>query len=218
MSRTTEKYATGFLYSERNLAKLCSAKNKIFGLLARGIPTTINTSATDIGNLKGKYGESVIGSMLNILALEDPNYYVFHSVSAPNGVKGETDHILLYKNKVILVETKTYNNFKAFKINKEGELKGRKIDKPNSLRKLDNNNLIEKVDLYQSLFPEYKVHAITAITRAGVQTTSENGKYKVASLSNLFQSLEYHASQATDVDEELSLESIKFLASRCLSK
>lgn len=182
------------------------------------MPATINTSTIDIGNLKGKYGESVIGSMLNILALEDDDFFVFHSISAPYNKPGETDHILLYKNKLILIETKTYNNFKIFKINKEGELRGRKIGEPNTLRKLDNNNLIEKVHMYEGLFPEYDVHAITAITRAGVETTSENGKYKVASLANLLQSLDYHVNQAKPVSEDLNMESIRYLASHCLSK
>lgn len=218
MSRPTLSSANPFLYSERNLSKLCAANNKIYGLLARGIPGTINTATLDVGNLKGKYGESVIGSLLNILALEDEDFYVFHSVAAPYNKPGETDHILLYKNKLILIETKTYSNFKVFKINKEGELRGRKLNEPNTLRKLDNNNLIEKVRLYETLFPEYKVHAITAITRAGVETTSENGKYKVASLTNLLQSLDYHVSQAQPVPEDLNWESIRYLASHCLNK
>jgi len=218
LSNTAVRNSPSFLYSERALSKLCISGNKIYGLLARGIPANINTSSIDIGNLKGQYGESVIGSLLNILALEDKDFYVFHSVAVHSNKPGETDHVILYKNKLILIETKTYNNFKTFKINKEGELRGRKIDQPQTLRKLDNNNLIDKVNLYQKLFPEYRVHAITAITRAGVETMSENGKYKVASLDNLLQSLDYHITQAVEVSEDLNEESVRFIASRCLNK
>jgi len=156
--------------------------------------------------------------MLNILALEKEDLYVFHSIANPNNQIGETDHIVLYKNKLILLETKTYNNFKVFKINKEGDLRGRKIDQPKSLRKLDNNNLIEKVEIYASLFPEFSVHAITAITRAGVETYSENGKYKVASLDNLLQNIDYHINQALEIEPEITEESIFALASFCLNK
>jgi hypothetical protein len=182
------------------------------------MPTTIDTSTIDIGNLKGQYGESVIGSMLNILALEKNELYVFHSVANANGKIGETDHVVLYHNKIILIETKTYNNFKVFKINKQGELKGRKIDQPKSLRKLDNNNLIEKVDLYSQMFPDYSVHAITAITRAGIETYSENGKYKVASLDNLLTNIEYHLNQANDISENLNKNTVYRLAAFCLNK
>lgn len=212
------KTEPSFLYTERELTKLCMSGNKIYGLLARGIPANIDTGSLDIGNLKGKYGESVIGSLLNILALEDEDLYVFHSVATHSNKPGETDHIIIYKNKLILIETKTYHNFKTFKINREGELRGRKIDQPQTLRKLNNNNLIDKVSLYQRLFPEYKVHAITAITRAGVETFSENGKYKVASLDNLLQNLDYHISQAEPVSVDLNEESVRFIASRCLNK
>lgn len=215
---TLNRLSIPVLYSEHSLTKLCLSNNKIFGLLARGMPKTIDTSTIDIGNLKGQYGESVIGSILNILALETEGLYVFHSVANANGKMGETDHVVLYKNKIILVETKTYNNFKVFKINKQGELKGRKIDQPKSLRKLDNNNLIEKVDLYSQMFPNYSVHAITAITRAGIETYSENGKYKVASLENLSINVNYHLNQAVKIDEDLFKETVYRLAAYCLKK
>ena len=215
---TVDRKLIPVLYSEKMLNKLCLSNNRIFGLLARGMPSTINTSTIDIGNLKGKYGESVIGSMLNILALEKDDLYVFHSVATPAIKMGETDHIVLYQNKLILIETKTYNNFKAFKINKQGELRGRKIDQPKSLKKLDNNNLIEKVDIYSSLLPGFSVHAITAITRAGVETYSENGKYKVASLENLLTNVEYHVNNATAIDREAILETKRLLAAFCLNK
>lgn len=187
-------------------------------MLARGIPADVDTSTIDVGNLKGQYGESVIGSMLNILALENPELYVFHSVASPRHIMGETDHIVLYKNKLILVETKTYVGFKTFKINKEGDLRGRKADERNTLRKLDNNNLIQKVKEYEKLFPEYSVHAITAVTRSDVQTTSENGKYKVASLSNILQNIAYHMDMAQPLPKETNNESIGWIASFCLSK
>ncbi len=197
---------------------LCAENNKIYGLLARGgVPGTINTATLDIGNLKGKYGESVIGSIFNILALEHPELYVFHSVAAPHNKPGETDHIILYRNKLILIETKTYSNYRVFKVSKQGDLKGRKIGERNTLRSLDNNNLIEKVAMYEALFPEYAVHAITAITRSNVETSSENGKYKVASLANLLQNIEYHMAHAQAVTSELNKESIQYLASNCLN-
>lgn len=198
---------------------LCGENNKIYGLLARGgAPVTLNTATIDTGNLKGYYGENAIGSIFNILALEHPDFYVFHSVAAPFNKPGETDHIILYRNKLILVETKTYSNYKVFKINKEGDLRGRKIGERKTLRVLDNNNLIEKVSLYESIFPEYVVHAITAITRSDVETTSENGKYKVASLANIFQNIGYHMVNAQPVHSKLNSESIQYLATQCVNQ
>lgn len=208
------------LYSVKQFTRLCLTNNKIFGLLARGVPASINTGKSDIGNLKGKYGESVIGSLLNVLALENKDLFVFHSVANPitNRI-GETDHVVLYKNKLILIETKTYNGFRSFKVNKQGELRGRRVDQPKSLRKLDNNNLIEKVELFTKVVPEdFTVHAITAIIRSGVETVSENGKYKVASLENFIPNIDYHIRQAIDVDENSSLDIKKLLASYCLQK
>lgn len=205
-----------FFYDEKTINKLIRADNKIYGLLGRSVPPTVNTASEDVANLKGKYGENIIGSLLNILALEYDDMYVFHSVSTPGNFRGETDHILLYQNKLILVETKTYNNFKAFRIDKEGDLKGVPLHNPKLLRRLDNNNLIQKTREYQRAFPNLQPHAITAVARAGVQTTSENGKYKVASLDTLIQNLNYHQAQAKPVPEEEKISTIHFLASTCL--
>lgn len=216
---TLDRKTIPVLYTVKMLNKLCLSKNKIYGLLARGIPASVNTGAIELGNLKGKYGESIVGSILNLLALESPDFYVFHSVATPTGKIGETDHIILYQNKLILIETKTYNGYKSFRVNKEGQLKGKKIDQPKSLKKLDNNNLIQKVEQYKSLLPAgYTVHAITAITRTGIETYSENGKYKVASLETLTGNIEYHTSKATPTDIAENLEIRKLLASYCLNK
>lgn len=203
-------------YDERTISKLIKADNKIYGLLGRSVPPTVNTSTEDNANLKGKYGENIIGSLLNILALEYEDMYVFHSVATPGGFQGETDHILLYQNKLILIETKTYNNFKAFRINKDGELKGVPLHNPKLLRRLDNNNLIQKTIQYQETFTELQPHAITAVARSGVQTISENGKYKVASLDTLIQNLSYHQSQAKPLSEEEKLKTLRILAGSCL--
>lgn len=219
LTLTLDRNNIPVLYTVKMLNKLCQSGNKIFGLLARGLPTTVNTNTIEIGNLKGKYGETIVGSMLNLLALEHNDLYVFHSVANPIGETGETDHLLLYKNKLILVETKTYNGFKSFKINKQGELRGKKINQPKSLKKLNNNNLIQKVDMYTKLLPKgYTVHAITAVTRSGVETYSENGKYKVSSLETLINNITYHIGNALDVTMEDSMDTRKLLASYCLKK
>lgn len=212
------KPAKGFLYQEdHHLAALCAANNRIFGSLARGVPLEVDTSMYDLPTLKGKYGESAIGSLLNILALETSDLFIFHGVANPKGAsRGETDHVMLYRDKLILLETKTYRGYDSVKVSKEGDLRGRRPDKPGSLRKLDNNNLIQKVRTYEHQYPMLSVHAITALTRADVKTASENGKYKVASLTNLLMNVEYHIEQAKQVEQQVTKQVVWELASRCL--
>lgn len=217
-SLTEMAAAKGFLYQEDSLlADLCAAGNRIYGSLARGVPQQVNTSLLDLPTLKGQYGESAIGSLLNILALETDQLFVFHSLANPQGAnRGETDHVVLYRNKLILLETKTYRGYNVIKVNREGELRGRRPDKPGQLKKLDNNNLIQKVRTYERFYPMLSVHAITALTRADVQTSSENGKYKVASLTNLFHNVGYHIDQAEPIARPITQQVVYDLATRCL--
>lgn len=204
------------LYQQGELSGLLRAGNKIYGELGRGIFSKINTTEEDLGNLKGRFGEAMIGSLLNIVAIEHKEMFVFHSVANPDLSYGETDHVLLYKDKLILVETKTYNNFVSLKVTAEGDLRGVPASNIKNLRKLDNNNLIEKLSIYSEAFPHLKVHAITAVSRSNVITTSENGKYKVVSLDNLAESLSYHQAQAMALPRDETYKLVKSLASLCL--
>lgn len=204
------------LYEQEELAGLLRSGNKIYGELGRGLSSKINTTEEDLGNLKGKFGEAMIGSMLNILAIEQKEMFIFHSLANPDNSYGETDHVLLYKDKLVLIETKTYNNFISLKVTAEGDLRGVPLSNSKTLRKLDNNNLIEKMAIYEEAFPQLKVHAITAVSRSNVITTSENGKYKVVSLDNLAESLSYHQAQAVDLPRGAIYKHVKSLASLCL--
>lgn len=199
------------LYSNAEVASFHSSSMKIFGE-----PANNTSSTSDVNNQKGSYGELIIGNMLNLIACETPDFYVFHSVGLPLTLAGETDHVVVYKDKVILIETKTFSSYYSLRVNSAGVLRGRKATMRKPI-KVEDNNLYQKMDLYQKRFDNRKVQSVVAIVRDDVETLSENQTYKVVSIANFFSFLRGEIDSAQDIKED-SWPAIKFFSMLCMKK
>lgn len=127
-------------------------------------------------------GLNEINTALKINALTSTyeEVYVFHSVSIKNS-DGETDHVIVYRNKIILLETKTHSGHHGFRISASGRLYGRKGSKEFLV---DDNHLYSKMEHIQKRFPKYNVEGVIVISQRNVPTRSVNPKYYVVSLDN----------------------------------
>jgi len=197
-------------YTSQEIAELRLADNKIYGLPAASLSKT----SGNLNNMKGFFGEEIIGNILNLLAVETPGAYVCHSVGFIDNKSGEIDHVLIYKDRIILIETKAYSGYTSYKVNKEGVLTASK-DKRHKGRRVDDSNVFTKVAYYQEQFPNRKVQAILAISRDEVSTWSENGRYKVASLDNVMTLIRQEMKAAEDIKEP-AWAAVKAFATMCL--
>lgn len=198
-------------YTGSDLAELRLADNKIFGSPGAG---TTSSSEQNVNNFKGSFGEAIIGNILNLIAIETPGLYVCHSIGMPDGRQGETDHVLIYRDKVILVETKAFSGYTAYSVNKEGCLKA---SKGNTRKiRINDNHAFEKVAYYQKFFTNRKVQAVLAVTRDQIKTYSENSTYRVASLDNIMSVIREEIGEAEPIKEP-AWPAIKFFASLCIS-
>lgn len=196
-------------YTPTELTQLHLSKNAIFGVPAAG---TTSTSKQNVNNHKGSFGEAIIGNILNLIAIETPGLHVCHSVHMPEGHEGETDHVIIYKNKIILVETKAFSSYNAFSVSRDGFLKAGRAGERK--RSVPDSNAFKKVAFYQERFPNRHVQSILAITRDRITTFSENGKYKVASLDNIMTMIRDEIDEAENIKEP-SWPAVKFFASLC---
>lgn len=198
------RYYTGYEVSELRLAD-----NKIFGSPA----ASLNKHTENLNNSRGYYGEAIIGNILNLIAVETPGAYVCHSVGFIDNTRGETDHVLIYKNRVILIETKAYSTYSSYRVNKEGVLTASKNN--GRFHSVNDSNVFDKVSYYQEMFPNRKVQAVLAIVRDDVKTWSENGRYKVTSLTG-FMSLIREEMAAAEEMKEPTWGVVKQFALLCL--
>jgi hypothetical protein len=151
-------------YTSHEVAELRLADNKIYGLPAASLTKT----SSNLNNAKGFFGETIIGGILDLIAIETPGAYVCHSVGFIDNTSGEIDHVLVYKDRIILVETKAFSGYTSYRVNKEGVVmasygsgKGRRIN---------DSNIVRKVKHFQEQFPNRKVQAILAIARDEVKS------------------------------------------------
>jgi len=196
-------------YTSHEVAELRLADNKIYGLPAASLTKT----SSNLNNAKGFFGETIIGGILDLIAIETPGAYVCHSVGFIDNTSGEIDHVLVYKDRIILVETKAFSGYTSYRVNKEGVVmasygsgKGRRIN---------DSNIVRKVEYFQEQFPNRKVQAILAIARDEVKTWSENGTYKVASLDNIMKLIRQQMAEAEDIREP-AWSAVKSFATMCV--
>ena len=197
-------------YNSPEIAQLRLANNKIYGAPA----ASLNKYAANLNNVRGAYGEAIIGNILNLITIETPGAYVCHSVAHIDNRSGETDHVLIYKDRIILIETKSFSGYSSYRVNKEGVLTASN-GKGKGFRKIDDSNVFKKVAYYQEQFPNRKVQAILAITRDEVKTWSENGIFKVSSLDNTMQLIRQIMNEAEDLKEP-AWAAVKTFATMCV--
>lgn len=197
-------------YTGPEIAQLRLANNKIYGEPA----ASLSKYTANLNNVSGYYGEQIIGSILNLIVVQTPGAYVCHSVAFIDNKSGETDHVLLYKDRIILIETKSFSGYSSYRVSKEGLLTASQ-GKGKGFRRVDDSNVFKKVAYYQEMFPHRKVQGILAITRDEVKTWSENGVYKVSSLDNTMQLIRQIMNEADDIKEP-AWAAVKVFATMCV--
>jgi len=198
------------LYSNRIVAQFRLSDNKIFG-----IPSSYATSNSyqDINAYRGVCGEQIVANLLNLLALETPSMYVFHSVGSKDG-DGETDHIIVYKDKILIVETKVFSGYRGFRVSDTGVLYGRKGNKE---FKASDNRIMKKVELYQRRFPNRKVEGILAVVRNDIKVSSKHEKYHVVCLDTFYKTIGERMKKATELKED-HWPAVKYFSSLCIKQ
>lgn len=201
------------LYTNGEIASFRAEPPRIYGEPAS---YAFNELSKDLSNQRGNFGEMIIGNILNLIACETEGFYVFHSIGLPLELAGETDHVVVYKNKIILIETKAFSGYRSLRTSESGSLKGTKHGS-NKVWKVDDNHLYQKIDLYQKRFDNRNVTGILATARDGIETTSANSVYRVASMDNFFSMIRNEISTARDIKED-PWPALKFFAMLCISK
>lgn len=196
------------LYSNRAVSKFRESDNRIFG-----VPSSYAHATTyqDINTYRGVCGEQIVANLLNLLTLETPGMYVFHSVGNKMG-DGETDHVVLYKNKIFIIETKVFSGYKAFRVSESGVLYGRKGNKE---FKVADNKIMSKVEMYQKRFPNRDVEAVIAVVRNNLPARSLHPKYNVVLLDTFYNMFAERLGTAKDIKEE-AWPAVKYFSLLCL--
>lgn len=111
-----------YMYSKSEIPALFSNDEKIFGVPGASLTWGINGMRNTDVITAGKDGEIATGKLLAELAQEIHGLYVFHSLRWPES-NGDTDHIIVYKDLAIVIDTKRWKGSRKYSITIKGEIK-----------------------------------------------------------------------------------------------
>lgn len=88
---------------------------KVFGEPAAALTWGIDGKRLKASLMPGMEGEKMTAKTLNALTEKIPGLFVFHSLSWPES-NGDTDHMLVYKDLVILVDSKRWKSQRKYSV------------------------------------------------------------------------------------------------------
>lgn len=163
--------------------------------------------------LKGIIGEHAVSGILNLLTFTYNEMYVFHSVGISNEKDGETDHIVIYKNRIFVIETKNYSMFSSLFVNSEGVASGKKNGE---VVPISDNHIMDKVAFYQNLYPKLKIEAILVTTKSQIKTGSSFSKYSIVSIKHLMELIQSKCDMTAEESIETQNMLVRKFANLCI--
>lgn len=180
-----------------------------------GVPAaSLKKETGNSNNITGYFGEQVVGNLLNLLAMQNAGAYVCHSVGCSDRSLGETDHVFIFNDHILLIETKTLQGHKGFKVNHEGVLMSSK-DGKKGYRAINDSHAKAKREHYQNEFPNHSVMTVFVIVSDSVHTWNEHEDYILCSMRN-FMTVVKDVMESSKLTNEPAWSGVKKFASMCL--
>lgn len=111
-----------YMYSDKEEIKALIQKGKkVLGEPAASLSWGIDGNRMIPALEYGREGEKQTAKILNALAEEIPEMFVFHSLAWP-GSNGDTDHIVVYGNTVIVIDSKRWKATRKYSVTAGGAI------------------------------------------------------------------------------------------------
>lgn len=112
------KQIRDFMYTKNEFIELLKAKQRVFGepgaSLTWGIDGSVSSQST-----AGSQGEKQVGKLLDAYAEKNRKVFIFHSSQWP-GSKGDTDHILVCGNLMLIIDAKRWKSKRKYSVTANG--------------------------------------------------------------------------------------------------
>lgn len=111
-----------YLYTQQQARDLIMQGHRILGSPAASLTWGIDGNTMKASLRPGMQGEKNTAHVLNEFAKNHQGVYVFHSLQWPDS-KGDTDHILVYKDLVLILDSKRWKSNKKYSFTPQGNIK-----------------------------------------------------------------------------------------------
>lgn len=162
-----------YLYTDRNTVKeeLREGK-KIFGTAAASLTWGIDGNRMIPALAAGVEGENQTASTLRELVEKTKGMYLFHSLAWPES-NGDTDHVILYGNTILIIDSKRWKGARKYSVTPQGEIKRGTVAFPEGKVKIRY-----ALKGWRRKFPNHKVLGIVTIAQEKVFVVRDQNWYK----------------------------------------
>ncbi len=161
-----------YLYTPEQLIGLFDGPTRIFGTPGASLTWGINGVRNSDVMIAGKEGENATGKVLAELSETQPELFVFHSLRWPES-NGDTDHAIVYKNLVIIIDTKRWKGSRKYSITLNGEIKRGTVAFPEGKVKIGG-----ALQVWRRKIPHALIKGVVAIAQDKVFVVRDHNWFK----------------------------------------
>lgn len=160
-----------FKYSPSEFAELFKKGQRIFGVPGASLTWGIN-GVKGMSSVIGINGEEETAKALEEYIAHRPNVYVFHSIMWPTGT-GDTDHVIVYKNHAIIIDSKRWKSVRKYSISASGYIMRGTVPFPEGKVRTAG-----AVNRWREKLKGFKVSAIVCIAQEKVFVVRDRNWYR----------------------------------------
>lgn len=166
-------FKADYLYTSADEVKaLLKTGKKVLGTPAASLTWGIDGNRMIPALESGKEGEVQTASLLDKLAEEFPEMFVFHSLSWPES-SGDTDHIVVYGNLVLVIDSKRWKSSRKYSVTQKGEILRGTVPFPSGKVKIRY-----ALNVWRKKLPGTKVYGVVTIAQEKVYVVRDKNWYK----------------------------------------
>lgn len=164
-----------YMYDAKQVEELFIGNTtRVFGSPGASLTYGINGRRNTDVMIAGKEGENATAKILDELVNKTPDLYVFHSLRWPES-NGDTDHILVYKDMIIIIDSKRWKGSRKYSVSHRGEVLRGTVNFPEGKVKIAG-----AMGVWRRKLPKMTVKGIVAIAQEKVFVVRDKNWYKAA--------------------------------------
>ena len=196
------------LFNKDKFAEAFKKGQKVFGHPGASLTWGIN-GIKGMSSVIGINGEEQTAKVLDEYANTHEGVYVFHSLMWPQS-NGDTDHVLVYKNNVIIIDSKRWKSVRKYSISASGFVMRGTVPFPEGKVKT-----LYAVNRWKEALPNFKISAIVCIAQEKIFVQRDRNWYRapfrLTEIDKLVDQLDYELKNvSSDIPDNYGL--LQYLA------
>lgn len=169
--KQTETVKPKPLFNKEKFSEAFKKGKKVFGIPGAALTWGIN-GVKGMSSIIGINGEEQTAKALEEYAKKHEGVYVFHSLMWPQS-NGDTDHVLVYKNNIIIIDSKRWKSVRKYSISASGFVMRGTVPFPEGKVKT-----LYAVNKWRDALPNFKISAIVCIAQEKIFVQKDRNWYR----------------------------------------